>query len=177
MLFRRKKKVTQSKLEPKVLCNHDFSFLEMLKEQIEYERNRPKPITPRERCEAFRDKYKNIELRPCPLCNSKALLIISLREYTQTEGFAGGYDIFAKISCSKCKCGLDEEFLYTNIRSSDEPDNIKHVDGIISAYVKEWNERYDDLDKLFVACRHHSFGEPFFAEFQRPKSEDKPDEV
>ena len=170
MLFRRKKKVTQPKARfyPEFkLHSHPFAttlFADMLKEQIEYERHRPKSITPEERCEAFMDKYKDFELRPCPLCNSQSRLTISLSKFTQNEGFAGGYNINAEIHCSKCNCGLDEVLLYTNIRFSGESDDIDHVDEIICEYVKKWNARYDDLDKLHV---------------QPPDSykEDKPDEI
>ena len=167
MLFRRKKKATQPKARfyPEFkLHSNPFAitlFVDMLKEQIEYERDRPKPITPEERCEAFMDKYKDLELHPCPLCNGQSRLTISLRKFTQYEGFAGGYKINAKIHCSKCKCGLDRQLLYTNILFSGESDNIERVDEIVSSYVKEWNGRYDDLD------------------VQRPDSykEDKPDEI
>ena len=130
-----------------------------LLEKIEEEKQKPKPILPEELCKTFENKYKSIELRSCPLCNSKSRLKISLHKYTQMEGFAGGYYINAKIHCSKCKCGLDKVSLYTNIRFSDESDNIERVDEIVSSYVKEWNERYDDLDKSYLACRHRVFGE------------------
>ena len=147
-------------------------------EEIERNKHRPKPISPQERCEYFTAKYKDIELRTCPLCNSQSYLTISLREYTQNEGFAGGYDINAKIGCLKCKCGLDAQLLYTNIRFSGDQDNIEHVDEIVFTYAKEWNTRYDDFEKLRRACRHVSPVEPFFVDIQRPDdySEDKPDE-
>ena len=113
-----------------------------LREAVEKAKATPKSISPKERTEIFKEKYKDLELLPCPICNSKALLIISLREYTQTEGFAGGYDIFAKISCSKCMCGLEPQHLYTNIRFQNESDNIDNVDETVFAYVKQWNVRY-----------------------------------
>ena len=106
----------------------------------------PKPMSPEERCEAFAEKYKDIELCACPLCNSKSRLHVSLRQYTQTEGFAGGYDINVKIGCTNCTCGLDPRLIYTNIRFSDEKDDDQKVEEIVSSYAQEWNTRYDDLE-------------------------------
>lgn len=125
-------------------------------EKVEEEKRKPKPISPEELCKTFEDKYKNIELRTCPLCNAQSRLEISLYKYTQNEGFAGGYNINAKIHCSKCKCGLDRQLLYTNILFSGESDNIERVDETVLAYVKEWNARFEDLDNY---------------------EEDKPDEI
>lgn len=134
-MFNRKEEFRKKQIREDLLTRY-------LREAIENAKAKPKSISPKERTEIFKEKYKDIELRSCPICNSKALLIISLREYTQTEGFAGGYDIFAKISCSKCLCGLEPQHLYTNIRFQNESDNIDDVDETVFAYVKQWNVRY-----------------------------------
>ena len=163
-MFSRKEEIRKKQIREDILTRY-------LREEVEKAKAKPKSISPKERTEIFKEKYKDIELRPCPICNSKALLIISLREYTQSEGFAGGYDITSKIDCTNCTCGLAPKLIYTNIRFSDEKDNDEKVDEIVSTYLKEWNTRYDDHEKFRSACRHISLGEPEFVVFEHEQSE------
>lgn len=138
-MFRRKEKIIHEHIGEDILTRY-------IREAVEEAKKKPKPISPQERTEIFKEKYKGIELRPCPICNKKARLNISLRTYTQTEGFAGGYDITSKIDCTNCTCGLAPKLIYTNIRFANEKDNDEKVDEIVSIYVQEWNTRYDDSE-------------------------------
>ena len=165
-MFGRKEEIIKKQIREDILTRY-------LREEVEKEKTKPKPISAKERSEFFMEKYKGVELRPCPICNSKARLNIFLREYTQTEGFAGGYDITAKIDCTKCTCGLAPKLIYTNIRFSEEKDNDEKVDEIVSTYLEEWNIRYDDYEKLLTVCRHKSLGEPEFVVFENEQSEKK----
>ena len=137
-MFRRKRVILDY-----LFCEDPLS--RFLREEVEKAKLIRKPISPEERCEAFSEKYKDIVLRSCPLCNNKSRLNVSLRKYTQTEGFPGGYDINVKIGCTNCTCGLDPRLIYTNIRFSDEEDDDQKVEEIVSSYTREWNIRYDDL--------------------------------
>ena len=146
-MFKKKKMIWEDSVRNDI-------FFRYLREEVEKTKLISKPISASERCEFFVEKYKDIELRPCPICNSKSQLTIFLREYTQCEGFAGGYDINAKIVCSKCTCGLEPKIIYTNIRFNNEKDDDSKVEETIFSYVQLWNTRYDDVIKLRLACRH-----------------------
>lgn len=121
-------------------------------EMLDKMQQKSKSMSSEERREFFANRYKNIVLRSCPLCNNQAALSIFLKKYRQTEGFAGGYDINAKIECKNCTCGLDTKLLYTNITFGNETFTEADVDETVALYVKRWNERYNDEDAI-KACR------------------------
>lgn len=166
--------VTYSGGKTDLLIRYVKEFLD----EEEQMRQRNKKMSAEELLDAITKKFEDTQLRSCPLCDNKALLQITLRKYTQFEGFAGGYDINAKICCSKCKCGLSKELLYTNITFGNESDGLEQIDEIVSNYVKQWNVRYDDNDKSFAACRLSRSAEPYFCDQQRldDYTEDKSDE-
>lgn len=150
----------------------DF-FLEREKDRAFEEK--PKRKTPLELTEEYIEKYKDTELRNCPFCYGSASLSIYLHNYDFHSGFPGGYDIYARIHCKNCSCGLDEIKLETNIHPVE-----RDIDELIKDYAQKWNTRHDDLEKLHKACRHNSSapGKLFYKGFMKDIQfkEDRPNE-
>lgn len=145
----------------------DF-FLEREKDRAFEEK--PKRKTPLELTEEYIEKYKDTELRNCPFCYGSASLSIYLHNYDFHSGFPGGYDIYARIHCKNCSCGLDEIKLETNIHPVE-----RDIDELIKDYAQKWNTRHDDK-----ACRHNSSapGKLFYNGLMKDIQfkEDKPNE-
>ena len=97
----------------------------------------------------LRTKFISVELRECPICRSASCLEFILKEYTQMEGLAGGYDIFALIHCERCDCRLKEYSVFTNIFNSSEFTYTVDMayEKIVEA-IDKWNTRIGEKNEL-----------------------------
>lgn len=93
------------------------------------------PKTIQEKIEEFKQKFSNVELRCCPICNSPSALKFDYWESSAND-MPGAYRIFAKIGCVNCGCGLCEEELETNIYAIQRNPNR-----IVEDYIEKWNFR------------------------------------
>ena len=121
-----RQRAVEEKLKRVIERNNDF---------IDELATRSKPKTIPQKIEEFKQKFSNVELRSCHICNSPSALKFYYWESSAND-MPGAYRIYAKIGCVNCGCGLCEEELETNIYAIQ-----RNPDRIVEDYVEKWNLR------------------------------------
>lgn len=142
----------------------ELALSEVLGKRLEdkefHEKANPRRIsyTREELLAECKEKYSNLKIENCPICDSNAKLSFSIHSSNDSWGLPAGYAIDCEIRCSKCSCNFD---YYTVFNGEYEK-----IEKKVNDYVSKWNTRFDGCVNQIVS-------------FQRPDSykEDKPGET